>query len=88
MLVLNEQDQQSLLDMKEVIDEVANSLKAFSEGKTDTPLRYVLPFNEGNRYLVMPALSDDLKVVGIKTVTFAPDNPKKAKDNYRIGVIK
>lgn len=31
MLVLNEQDQQSLLDMKEVIDEVANSLKAFSE---------------------------------------------------------
>ena len=54
MLVLNEQDQQSLLDMKEVIDEVANSLKAFSEGKTDTPLRYVLPFNEGNRYLVMP----------------------------------
>ena len=53
MLVLNEQDQ-SLLDMKEVIDEVANSLKAFSEGKTDTPLRYVLPFNEGNRYLVMP----------------------------------
>ena len=26
----------------------------------------------------MPALSDDLKVVGIKTVTFA-DNPKKAK---------
>ena len=78
---------ESLLDMKEVIDEVANSLKAFSEGKTDTPLRYVLPFNEGNRYLVMP-LSDDLKVVGIKTVTFAPDNPKKAKDNYRISVIK
>lgn len=34
MLVLNEQDQQSLLDMKEVIDEVANSLKAFSGGKT------------------------------------------------------
>ena len=27
----------------------------------------------------MPALSDDLKVVGIKTVTFAPDNPKRQK---------
>ena len=34
MLVLNEQDQQSLLDMKEVIDEVANSLKAFSDRHT------------------------------------------------------
>ena len=87
MLVLNEQDQQSLLDMKEVIDEVANSLKAFSEGKTDTPLRYVLPFNEGNRYLVMPALSDDLKVVGIKTVTFAPDNPKKGKKTITGSVL-
>lgn len=87
MLVLNEQDQQSLLDMKEVIDEVANSLKAFSEGKTDTPLRYVLPINEGNRYLVMPALSDDLKVVGIKTVTFAPDNPKKGKKTITGSVL-
>ena len=36
----------------------------------------------------MPALSDDLKVVGIKTVTFAPDNLKRQKDNYRISVIK
>lgn len=87
MLVLNEQDQQELLDMKEVIDEVANSLKAFSEGKTETPLRYVLPFNESNRYLVMPALSDELKVVGIKTVTFAPDNPKKGKKTITGSVI-
>ena len=62
MLVLNEQDQQSLLDMKEVIDEVANSLKAFSEGKTDTPLGMSYHLMKGNRYLVMPALSDDLKV--------------------------
>ena len=54
MLVLNEQDQRIIIRHEEVIDEVANSLKAFSEGKTDTPLRYVLPFNEGNRYLVMP----------------------------------
>ncbi|PWG67221.1 ornithine cyclodeaminase family protein, partial [Enterobacter mori] len=42
----------------------------------DTPLRYVLPFNEANRYLVMPALSDELKVVGLKTVTVAPNNAK------------
>lgn len=29
MLVINEQDQQQLLNMKEVIDEVAHALKAF-----------------------------------------------------------
>ena len=43
MLVLNEQDQQNLLDMKEVIEEVGHALQVFSEGKTETPLRYVLP---------------------------------------------
>lgn len=87
MLVLNEQDQQQLLNMEEVIDEVAQSLKAYSEGKTETPLRYVLPFNEENRYLVMPALSDKLKIVGIKTVTFAPDNPKKGKKTITGSVL-
>ncbi|MCI2948660.1 ornithine cyclodeaminase family protein [Staphylococcus caledonicus] len=87
MLVLNEQDQQQLLNMEEVIDEVAQSLKAYSEGKTETPLRYVLPFNEENRYLVMPALSDELKIVGIKTVTFAPDNPKKGKKTITGSVL-
>ena len=33
MLVLNEQDQQNLLDMKEVIEEVGHALQAFSEEK-------------------------------------------------------
>lgn len=33
MLVLNEQDQQQLLNMEEVVEEVAQSLRAFSEGK-------------------------------------------------------
>ncbi|MCI2775195.1 ornithine cyclodeaminase family protein [Staphylococcus petrasii] len=87
MLVLNEQDQQQLLNMEEVVDEVAQSLRAFSEGKTETPLRYVLPFNKENRYLVMPALSDELKIVGIKTVTFAPDNPKKGKKTITGSVL-
>lgn len=87
MLVLNEQDQQQLLNMEEVIEEVAQSLQVFSEGKTETPLRYVLPFNNENRYLVMPALSDELKIVGIKTVTFAPDNPKKGKKTITGSVL-
>lgn len=88
MLVLNEQDRQNLLDMKEVIEEVGHALQAFSEGKTETPLRYVLPFNKENRYLVMPALSDELNIVGIKTVTFAPNNPKLDKNNYWIRIAK
>ena len=67
----DEQTQAQLLDMNEVILEVEKALQAFSENKTITPLRYVLPFNEQNRYLVMPALSDELNIVGLKTVSFA-----------------
>ena len=78
MKYIDEQTQAQLLDMNEVILEVEKALQAFSENKTITPLRYVLPFNEQNRYLVMPALSDELNIVGLKTVSFAPENSKRA----------
>lgn len=79
MRYIDAQEQAALLNMKEVVEAVADSLKAYSEGNTDTPLRYSLPFNEANRYLVMPALSDTLKVAGVKTVTVAPNNSKVGK---------
>ena len=87
MRYLDEQTQSELLNMNEVIEEVGQALKAFSEDKTETPLRHVLPFNKQNRYLVMPALSDELKIVGLKTVSFAPDNPKKGKATITGSVI-
>ncbi|MDW8570186.1 ornithine cyclodeaminase family protein [Staphylococcus shinii] len=87
MRYIDAQEQEELLDMKEIIDAVAESLKAYSEGKTNTPLRYSLPFNEDNRYLVMPALSDELKIVGLKTVTVAPNNTKIGKNTIVGSVI-
>jgi len=87
MLFIDEKEQAALLNMEEVVEVVAESLRAYSEDKTDTPLRYVLPFNEANRYLVMPALSDELKVVGLKTVTVAPNNAKSGKNTIVGSVI-
>ena len=87
MKYIDEQTQAQLLDMNEVILEVEKALQAFSENKTITPLRYVLPFNEQNRYLVMPALSDELNIVGLKTVSFAPENSKKGKATITGSVI-
>ncbi|WP_373111657.1 ornithine cyclodeaminase family protein [Staphylococcus epidermidis] len=87
MKYIDEQTQAQLLNMNEVILEVEKALQAFSENKTITPLRYVLPFNEQNRYLVMPALSDELNIVGLKTVSFAPENPKKEKATITGSVI-
>lgn len=87
MQFIDAHEQAELLNMEEVVEAVAESLQAYSEGKTDTPLRYVLPFNEDNRYLVMPALSDELKVVGLKTVTVAPNNTKVGKNTIVGSVI-
>ena len=87
MKFIDAHEQAELLNMEEVVEAVAESLQAYSEGKTDTPLRYVLPFNKDNRYLVMPALSDELKVVGLKTVTVAPNNTKIGKNTIVGSVI-
>lgn len=87
MLYIDAEEQARLLNMEEVVEAVSESLRAYSEGKTDTPLRYSLPFNEDNRYLVMPALSDELKIVGIKTVTVAPHNTKIGKKTIVGSVI-
>ena len=87
MKYIDEQTQAQLLNMNEVILEVEKALQAFSENKTITPLRYVLPFNEQNRYLVMPALSDELNIVGLKTVSFAPENSKNEKATITGSVI-
>ncbi|WP_338328340.1 hypothetical protein [Staphylococcus equorum] len=43
MLFITAKEQAQLLDMSEIVEAVAESLCAYSEGKTDTPLRYSLP---------------------------------------------
>lgn len=87
MEFIDANEQAQLLNMEEVVEAVAESLSAYSEGKTDTPLRYALPFNGDNRYLVMPALSDELKIVGLKTVTVAPNNTTIGKNTIVGSVI-
>ena len=87
MRFISEQQQTDLLDMAEVVEAVEEALQAYSEGQTENPLRHVLPFNEDNKYLVMPALSDKLGIVGLKTVTFAPNNPQQGKNTIVGSVI-
>lgn len=87
MRFISEQQQADLLDMAEVVEAVEEALQAYSEGQTENPLRHVLPFNEDNKYLVMPALSDKLGIVGLKTVTFAPNNPQQGKNTIVGSVI-
>jgi len=80
MLVINAEDQKSLIEMNEVIEYAANALKEFSASRTVTPIRAVLPFFDSkNTALVMPSVAEGLGTVGLKVVTVAPNNTKVGK---------
>lgn len=80
MLVINAEDQKSLIDMNEVIEYTANALKEFSALRTVTPIRTALPFFESkNTALIMPSVVEGLGTLGIKVVTVAPNNTKTGK---------
>ena len=80
MLVINAEEQKSLIDMNEVIEHAASALKEFSASRTVTPIRAALPFYDSqNTALVMPSVAEGLGTWGIKVVTVAPNNPKIGK---------
>ncbi|MER2089608.1 MAG: ornithine cyclodeaminase family protein [Sporosarcina sp.] len=74
MLIVSANDQKNLVNMNEVIQCVEVALKEFSASKTDTPIRTVLPFGNGNSGLVMPSVAEGLNTMGLKYVTVVPGN--------------
>ncbi|MFC5590861.1 ornithine cyclodeaminase family protein [Sporosarcina soli] len=80
MLVINADEQSSLVDMNEIIECVAVALSEFSAQRTITPIRAVLPFGKGqNTLLTMPSVAEGLGNVGLKVVTVAPNNKEVGK---------
>lgn len=80
MLVINADELRSLVDMNEVIDCAAVALREFSAQRTITPIRAALPFENGlNTLLTMPSVAEELRSVGLKVVTVAPNNKELGK---------
>lgn len=80
MLVINAEEQKSLIDMNDVVEHAASALKEFSASRTVTPIRTALPFFDSqNTALVMPSVAEGLGTWGIKVVTVAPNNTKIGK---------
>ncbi|WP_347553190.1 ornithine cyclodeaminase family protein (plasmid) [Pseudalkalibacillus hwajinpoensis] len=87
MLILNTEEQISLVDMNEIIECAAVALKEFSAERTVTPIRAALPFHDGqNTALVMPSVAEELGGVGLKVVAVAPNNKKLGKKTIN-GVV-
>lgn len=79
MLILSASDQRDLVDMNEILACVEVALSEFSASKTDTPIRTVLPFGNGNSGLVMPSVAEGLGTMGLKYVTVVPSNAEIGK---------
>lgn len=76
MIILNKEEIQKCLPMKEAIEVCKKSLKDYSENKTNIPLRINLPVEKYNgQALFMPGkISSNEEKVGIKIVSVYPNN--------------
>jgi len=80
MLVINAEEQSSLVDINEIMECVEVALKEFSAQRTITPIRAALPFNQDhNTALIMPSVAEELSSIGLKVVTVAPQNKELGK---------
>ncbi|GKV68845.1 delta(1)-pyrroline-2-carboxylate reductase [Sporosarcina sp. NCCP-2716] len=65
--------------MKEILICIEEALEQYSARQTDTPIRTVLPFGEGNSSIVMPSAAPLLGAMGLKYVTVVPSNAGRGK---------
>jgi alanine dehydrogenase len=78
MLVLSEQQVQSLIDIDELIGALAQAHIQYSTGKAVMPVRLVVPLPQiQGRITSMPGFLSDDKALGMKVVTYFQENPKK-----------
>jgi len=77
-LVLSEREIQSLIDVEELIRALERAHIQFSSGKAVMPVRMVVPVPEiKGRITSMPAYLSDDKALGMKVVTYFPENPRQ-----------
>ena len=78
MLVLSEQQVQSLIDIDELIAVLKQAHIQYSTGKAVMPVRLVVPLPQVHgRSTSMPGFLIDDKALGMKIVTYFQENPKK-----------
>jgi alanine dehydrogenase len=78
MLVLSESQVQSLIDLDELIAALEQAHIQYSTGKAVMPVRLVVPLPQiQGRITSMPGYLHQDNALGMKVVTYFPDNPKQ-----------
>lgn len=80
MYIISAEDQQRLLDMREMVAAVEESLKEYSASRTTTPVRTVLEVKKnGGSVIFMPSVAEGIQCLGLKYVGSFPGNPSVGK---------
>ncbi|MEG0856666.1 MAG: ornithine cyclodeaminase family protein [Terrisporobacter sp.] len=78
MLLLTKNDIKKVFTMKDSIEANKVAYKLFSQGKSEVPLRTVIPApKEKGTFLFMPSYVEELDVAGLKVVNIFPENIKE-----------
>lgn len=88
ILVLNEFEMKSVMNMKDAIMAVKEAASNYSAGKTNIPLRANLNVKEFNgNSLYMYGYVPGSKALGVKLVSVYPDNPKRGVSSCPATII-
>ncbi len=78
MLILSEKEIQSLIDVEELTQALERAHIQYSTGKAVMPVRLVVPLPEiKGRITSMPGYLGEDKALGMKVVTYFPENPQR-----------
>ncbi len=78
MLLLSKEDIKKIFTMKDAIEADKDAFRIFTEGKSEVPLRTVIPEQKhGGTFLFMPAYVPDMDTAAIKIVNIFPRNIDK-----------
>ena len=87
MLVLEENDVETLLPMADAIEVLDAVMRDVARGATELPLRFAMPVGDDNKMGVMPGAIPDPACYGIKLVSLFPGNPARGLSSHRGAIV-
>jgi len=87
MIVLSEQDVETLLPMQEAIDLLRGTMREVARGAAELPLRFAVPVGGENLMGVMPGALSDPACFGVKLVSLFPGNPARGLSSHRGAIV-
>lgn len=82
MRVLNRDDILAVVDTAALIAPIAEAMRRVSEGKTDMPLRSMIPLGDGRRFGIMTGAMRQPTTHGAKLLSLYPDNPRFGRSSH------